>query len=869
LEYFVPVSLRTRHWIALLAFAMPCALVAQQAPKPTPQQAEALLKGRPDLLAQLRQRIMTSGMTPDQVRARLRAEGYPENLLDAYLTGATTGGDATPSDDVFTALRALGISDSTDVDSLRAMVGPANEKAAQPVVPLNAANDLYTTNPYLTKAQRDREDSLSRLQAASGRTRMDMPIFGANLFRSTKTEFQPNLDGPVDATYRLGPGDRLVLILTGEVETAQTLDVTREGFVLIPQVGQIAVANLTVAQLEELLYARLGRVYSGVKKGSTATTHFQVSIAKLRSNQVFVVGDVVRPGSYRVSSAGTLMTALYAAGGPSDNGTFRTISLRRGGKEVGKLDVYDYLVRGDASRDLRLESGDVVFVGTHGPHVRIVGEITRSAIYELHAGETLADLVMTAGGLTASASKQRIQIERVVPSSTRGTAEQRTLIEVTNDAALGSKAPSLQLEAGDYVRIFSVAERVRNRLVVKGNVWRAGAQAFTPGLTLSEALRRAGGAKPDSYLGQVLVSRLQDDSTRTQLHAMLRDTSGAVLGADLPLADDDELTVFSLTDFRPKQYVAVSGAVRKPGQIPFRLGMTVRDAILLTGGPTEKAYLQEVEIARLPSTRAPGQKAVTTRVPLDSSTFSGSGLSAASADAKRGDGSDVLLTPYDNILVMQAPDWRLLETVWVTGEVRFPGKYTIRDKSERVRDLIVRAGGLLPTANLDAAYLGRHRAATSYQNAADKTANSLVRLGADIAAAFAQPASQDNLLVEAGDSLDIPVEQATVEVRGAVNSPTTTVVSRGASISYYLRAAGGVSVSGDVGRSYVIQPNGKIEARRSLFFLSIDPTPRPGATVVIPVRDTTNSSAAALLGTISTISSVVAGLLTAYALIKR
>jgi protein involved in polysaccharide export with SLBB domain len=234
---------------------------------------------------------------------------------------------------------------------------------------------------------------------------------------------------------------------------------------------------------------------------------------------------------------------------------------------------------------------------------------------------------------------------------------------------------------------------------------------------------------------------------------------------------------------------------------------------------------------------------------------------------------------------MQAPDWRLLETVWVTGEVRFPGKYTIRDKSERVRDLIARAGGLLPAANLDAAYLGRRRAATSYQNAADKTANSaadktansaadkttnsMVRVGADIATAFAQPASQDNLLVEAGDSLDIPVEQATVEVRGAVNLPTTTVVSRGASISYYLRAAGGVSTSGDVSRSYVIQPNGKIEARRGFWFLTVDPTPRPGATVVIPVRDTTSSSSAALLGTISTISSVVAGLLTAYALVKR
>ena len=853
--------------LSLTAFAISRAAEAQQTTKPTPQEAQALMANRPDLLAQLRQRIMTSGMTPEQVRARLRAEGYPENLLDAYLPGSTGGTDATPTNDVFDAIKALGISDSSDVELLRGMSVP--QPARTRAGALNVAPDPYTTNPYLTQAQRDREDSLSRLQSAAGRARIDMPIFGANLFRSTNSEFQANRDGPVDASYRLGPGDRLVLILTGEVEAAHTLDVTREGFVLIPQVGQIAVANLTIAQLEEVLYVRLGRVYSGVRKGAGATTHFQLSVAKLRSNQIFVVGDVVRPGSYRVSSAGTLMTALYAAGGPSDNGTFRSVVVRRAGKEVGRMDVYDYLLRGDASRDVRLESGDIVFVATHGPRVRIAGEITRAAIYELKPGETLSDLVTAAGGLTASASRQRIQVERVVPAGQSGARqESRTLIEVTSDAALGASATSLPLENGDYVRVFGVAERIRNRLVVKGNVWHEGAQAFAPGLTLSEVLRRAGGAKPDTYLGEVLVSRLRDDSTRVQLRAMLRDTTGAVLGPDLPLSDDDEIIVFSLTDFRPKLYVAVAGAVRKPGQIPYREGMTLRDALLLAGGPTERAYLGEVEIAQQPSNRRLGQLAVTTRVPLDTTWLPGAGAAVAGGSARGTGAQDVVLRPYDNVLVMQQTEWRPLQSVWITGEVRLPGKYVIREKNERVRDLILRAGGLLPDASIEAAYYARSRAATTYQNAQDKAASALTRLGVDLRGVLQRPEDGNNLLLEGGDSLDIPVSRGTVEVRGAVNLPTITVVTPGASLSSYLRSAGGISILGDLSRAYVIQPNGKIESRRSFLFFTLDPTPRPGSTVVVPPRDTTNSSAATL-ATVSTITQIIAGLLTAYALIKR
>ena len=275
----------------------------------------------------------------------------------------------------------------------------------------------------------------------------------------------------VDANYRIGPGDQLVLILTGDVELTRTLDVTREGFVLIPQVGQVAVANLTLAELNDVLYTRLGRVYSGVKREG-ATTHFTVSVSKLRSNQIFVNGDVEHPGSYRISSAGTALTALYAAGGPSDIGSLRKISVRRGGKTVATLDVYDYLLRGDASGDVRLENGDIVFVPVHGAYVRVAGEVNRPATYELKEGETLADLINAAGGFSATAGRQRLQIERITPPSQRsGAGRDRVLLEVTSDQLAGGNVPALRVEAGDVVRVEPVDMRVRNRIAVTGNVW--------------------------------------------------------------------------------------------------------------------------------------------------------------------------------------------------------------------------------------------------------------------------------------------------------------------------------------------------------------------------------------------------------------
>jgi len=816
------MSLRRFQFVALfagLAFAAPSTSSAQS--RPTAAQAQALLQARPELLAQLRQSISSSGMSAEQIRARLVAEGYPSSLLDSFL-GQGAGSGTAPSADVIEAVRALGLVSESDLEELMALSGT------------NAARQ-------------------AALAADSAAADSGLVIFGLSLFRDKSSLFMPNLDGPVDATYRLGPGDQLVLILTGDVELAHTLDVTREGFLVIPQVGQIGVANLTLGELEDLLYVRLGRAYSGIRRGAGATTRFSVSVSRLRSNQVFVAGDVVAPGSYRVTSAGTALTALYAAGGPSAQGSLRSVEVRRGGVLVSTLDVYDYLLRGDGSKDVRLRQGDVVFVPVHGRRARILGAVTRPATYEIKPGESLADLVRAAGGLTAEATRRRVVVERVLPAAERALGRERAVIEVS--LAADGTVPAVAVEDGDVIRVPGVGDRVRGGVRVSGHVWQSGLQGLTPGLTLEQALARAGGLKSDAYLGTVHVSRLRPDSTRVQLRATLRDTTGATL-TPLLLQEDDEITVYSRTAFRPDRYVVISGAVKKGGRFPFRSGMTLRDLALMAGGVEEHAYLAEAEVARIPLQGDPRITARSIRVPLDSSYL----FDAASAlGAGGGTGaSEFPLEPFDNVLIMRDPNWREPRTVQLFGEVRFPGRFTLLSRSERLSDIIRRAGGLTTEADADGAYFARLVGAEESKRLQESQARRMspgdtvdsaaaaqrafdgvgdrIRVGIDLQEALRERGRSDDLLLEHGDSINVPKRLQTVSVRGGVNA-ATALAHAGKRLGYYIDAAGGTTERARTRRAYVIQPNGKIESRRTwLGFIRVDPTPRPGATVVVPER---------------------------------
>lgn len=792
-------------------------------------------------------------MTREQIHARLRAEGYPEDMLDAYLPGATDVAEA-PTTETYNALEELGIADSSDVAFFRAIQSDSTSMMARDSL-LRSRDSLYRRDTLGRKKEQDRR--MFRTDVADSLIRLDsgFNIYGLEMFRSSASRFEPNLSGPVDANYRLGPGDRLVLILTGDVEAVHSLEVTREGFVVIPQVGQLFVANLTLGQLDDLLYARLGRVYSGVRRGANATSRFSVSVSRLRSNQVFVLGEVEKPGSYMVSSAGTAISALYAAGGPTANGSLRSVQIKRGDRVVSLLDLYDYLLRGDASRDARLETGDIVFVPPRGMRVRVVGEVIRPATYELRAGETLGDLIKAAGGFRADASRRKVQIERILPpAQRRSDGRDRITIDVESEQLADGNPPVMPIEAGDVVRVFPVAERVRNTIVVKGNVWAPGNQGLAPGMTIADAVRVAGGPKPDVYLGQILVTRLRPDSSRVQLRAAFRDSTGSVIG-DFPLQEDDLIEIFSLTDFRPERYVAIGGAVNKGGRFPYRQGMTVRDLVLLAGGVQESAYLKEAEIARLPEDRTGAATAVTLRVALDSTYLferrpGEKYLGAPGLPATANGAPEHELKPYDNVLILQQPYWELQRVVTITGEVRFPGQYALKSRSDHVADLIERAGGLTSEA---------YPAGTIFTRAK----NNVGRVAIDVPLAMKRRKSPDNLLLMDGDAITIPQRSSTVAVRGAVNAPNVVAYVPGKDINYYIDQAGGAARNADKRRAFVTQPTGKRETRNAFS----PPKPLPGSLVVVPELDPAYKTNWMQVITAST--SVLTSLVTVYLALRR
>ncbi|HEY4218292.1 MAG TPA: SLBB domain-containing protein [Gemmatimonadaceae bacterium] len=857
------MKLSRLYGLAFIALIGATRALAAQQQLPTPDQAKSLLATRPDLVAALYKEIASSGMTPDQIHARLRAAGYPEDLLDGYISQGGSGSQlpgrdslsaAMPTEDMLDAMSDLGLADTISTSALRtairarssAALGRGNGRGSRDS--LGRSIDLTLLDSIVDPADTlplpDVVDSLGRLVTpirAKPGTRIPriaapdtgMTIFGLNVFSNETTQFDPNVAGPVDAAYRIAAGDRLVLILTGDTERSFTLDVTRDGSVLVQGVGEIQAANLTLGQLEDELYAKLGRVYSGLRRGADATTHFSLTVARMHANQVYVLGDVDQPGSYRISGAGTALTALYAAGGPTANGSMRRVEIRRGGKLVDTLDLYDYLLHADGSHDPHLQSGDVVFVPVHGARVRLYGEVTRPGTYEMQKSETLADLLRAAGGFTASAERQRVQVARILPPDQRRPNERpRVVIDVASDDSNPEAAPPFPVEPGDVVRVFKVTDQIGRRITVRGDVGTPGIVGFTPGMHLSDALRAAGGLKPDAYLGQVLVSRLRDaDSTREQLRASLRDSTGRAVN-DILLRQDDEIRVFSVTELRATEYIAITGAVHRPGRYPYREGMTLRDLVLLAGGLDERASLREAEIARLPRTGNASTLAVSQRVPLDSTYLVVAQARPASAGGvmQAGATSEVSLEPFDNVLILSQPDRVQPRRVVIAGEVRSPGTYTLLDKDERLHDLIERAGGLSnPAANGGIIFYRRE--------------NHIGRVGVDLANAMRNPTSHDDLLLADGDSIFLPPFSAIVDVRGAVNAPRGVAWVPGANLDYYVRAAGGGSHNAEVNRSYVTQPDGSVESVRARRFLPDDiPVPKPGSVVYVTENTTPDKS---------------------------
>jgi protein involved in polysaccharide export with SLBB domain len=503
-------------------------------------------------------------------------------------------------------------------------------------------------------------------------------VFGRSLFENVTTQFQPMSFGPVDPGYLLGPGDQVQLFITGEIELAYNLDVTREGFVVIPDVGQISVNGLTLDDFRGVLYMRLASVYSGVQPGPEATTRFHVSLGRLRTNQVFLIGEVSLPGAYQMSPASTVFNALYSANGPSVEGSMRSIQVRRGGEITGELDVYDYLIKGDASEDFRLEQGDFIFVPLVGPQVSIEGDVRRPAIYEIKDGEGLTELLEFSGGLSATAFSGKVQIDRILPVDQRLPGRERILVDV--DLGSLDSDQRIVLYDGDRVFIESVLEERVARVSLEGQVQRPGNYQLTQGMTIQDLIVRSGGLRRDAFGNIVHLERMQlEDSTYT-LTQIQADADGR-MNPNLLLQDFDRVRVFANTTLTSEASVYIGGEIKEPSTYDFRIGMTVSDLILLGEGFTANADPMSVEVIRRND-----DMELSDRVSEVLNVYVPNGqipteIEFETLDQERQDGtshlaSEVLLKPNDRVFVRRLQNRRYSQDIIVAGEILRPGAYS-------------------------------------------------------------------------------------------------------------------------------------------------------------------------------------------------
>jgi protein involved in polysaccharide export with SLBB domain len=693
--------------------------------------------------------------------------------------------------------------------------------------------------------------------------------FGYDLFAGTPTTFAPATDIPVPAEYVLGPGDTLQVQLLGKLTGIYTLTVNRDGTVDFPQLGPIAVAGLRFPEAQALIEERVGSQLIGVRSS--------VSMGALRSIRIFVLGDAERPGSYTVSGLSTITNALFVSGGIKTIGSLRKIELKRGGRTVRRLDLYDLLLRGDSRGDERLQPGDVIFIPPVGPTVAVAGAVNRPAIYELTGPTTAADVIAYAGGLTPQADPRLATVERV------GTTKARTVLSVD----LVGSGRGASIVAGDLVRVPSIRPTYTDSVWVRGHAYRPGAFEFRSGMRLTDVLTSVEELRPNADLHYVLIRREDPVTRRVSVVSadLLAALSNPQSDANVRLASRDEIYVFDAegprdrvvnplvdelrlqsTPDRPTQVVGIGGSVKAPGQYPLEPGMTVRDLIRAGGGLAESAYGGQAEITRYQVVN--GERRQTDLVTIDLARVMAGDASANSA-----------LLPYDVLLIKELPDWSELERVTLQGEVRFPGTYPIK-RGETLHQVLDRAGGVTDLAFVDGsvftrkdlrerestqlrvltermqrdlAILALQSSQSSPQAAAQATATmssgqtlladlqraqAVGRLVIDLEKVLGSPeGSSADIILKDGDDLVVPKRTQEVTVIGEVPNATSHVWDRNRTLDDYIRQSGGATNQADEKAIYIIRANGSVVTSGGNSWFSRGGTEdvRPGDTIVVPL----------------------------------
>ena len=672
-------------------------------------------------------------------------------------------------------------------------------------------------------------------------------VFGRNVFRSRALTFEPNENQATPENYRLGPGDEVIIDIWGENERSLREEISPEGNIMVEQVGPVYLNGLTIKEANAKLRGVFGQIYAGVS-GDSPASEVRVTLGRLRTIQVNVMGEVEMPGTYRLSSFATVFHALYQAGGVTDIGTLRNIRVLRSGREVASVDIYKYLFHGDSKDDIRLEEGDIVLVPSYDLLVEVTGCVKRPMRYEMEAGEPLSQLLAYAGGFTGDAYGREVRVVRTM-------GREHELFNV-DSVGYGTFA----LMDGDSVAVGRVLDRYANRIEVQGAVYRPGMYELGEGThTVRELIGRAEGLREDAFRGRALLFRERDDLT-PEIVAV--DLEGVLSGrlTDISLRRNDVLVVSSVHDLEDRGGVTIGGEVARPGVYPYAAHTTVEDLIVQAGGLLDGASTVKVEVSR--------------RLKDPKSTTPSNGVGKVYAfSLKEGlvvDGeAGFELAPFDVVEVRRSPGYQPQRQVVLDGEVVFTGNYTLIRKNERLSDLVKRAGGITDDAYVRGARLIRRmneeeravrdaalRAAQQNRGADSVSLEKLMAddyyaVGIELDKALSNPGSDYDVVLREGDRLVVPEYVSTVKINGDVMYPNTTVYLKDKRVKYYIAQAGGYGARAKRNKAYIVYMNGRVARVKGRAKVE------PGCEIIVPSkRDRKRMGIAEILGLTTSAASI-------------
>lgn len=682
-------------------------------------------------------------------------------------------------------------------------------------------------------------------------------VYGRNLFNNELLTFEPAMNIPTPVDYVLGPGDQVVIDIWGASQQNVEGVISPDGYIVVEGVGPVNFSGLTVAEAIEHARNMLGEYYSG--------SSITLSLGATRSVKVEIVGDVVAPGSYTLSAFSTLFNALYMAGGISDMGTLRDIKVFRNGKQVSKIDVYDYIINGNNKGNIRLQDNDLVVVGPYDAIVNIQGKVKRPMKYEMKSDETLSKLLSYTGGFTGDAFTKNVRV-------VRKSGREYSIHTVTKDAL-----STFKLLDGDSVYVDSIMPRFSNMVEIKGAVMHPGLYELGTEInTVYDLVNAADGLLEDAFTARAVMHRRKADR---RLEVLAVDIEGILEGTvpDVELRKEDILFIPSMSDMRGEQTFKILGEVRFPGTYEFAENTALEDLVLQAGGLTDAASMVKVDVYR---------KIYDPLAMHEQDTLTET-YSFALKDGFVIDGTPgFVLAPYDEVYVRKSPVHADIKSVTIDGSVNFSGKYAMRSNNYRLSDLVNEAGGLSEVAYPQGARLYRKmteeeranrenimkltqiqiyeeslRSESEYNiSLADSLMNLKLELGdvypvaISLEAALENPSGSENILLREGDYLVVPQYTSTVKISGEVRYPITINYKKGEKLSYYIKHAGGYTDRAKKGDVYAIYMNGGVSEVSKFSSKDI----KPGCEIVVPTKSNTRKLSTAEILTIGTSTASIA-----------